>query len=149
MNWNLVWTPIDNHISKFTIYLGDEPILTKTMNGQIYQTDTNSCLTFVENSYKFSFEDFNEFIGDFEMGKQTKFSFDIWNGEEAFAYDELTERLTWAHDSNISELHFSTLIDERTRIQFGGEFKNFLNFYLEYYSTYLSKEQEETACKQI
>ena len=148
MNWNLVWTPIHNQTSKFTIYLGDEPILTKTMYGQIYQTNKKLWLTFVENS-KFSFEDFNEFIGDFEIGEQAKFSFSLLNGEDSLVYDKSTERLTWALESYTSNLHFSAQMDERTRIQFAREFKNFFNFYLEYYSTYLSKEQEETACKQI
>jgi len=134
MNWNLVWEPIHNQTSKFTIYLGDEPILTKTMYGQIYQTNTNSWLTFVEN-FKFSFEDFNEFISDFETGKQSKSSFSVLNGEDSLVYDELTERLTWALVYNESNLHFSAQMDNRTRMQFVGEFKKFLNFYLEYYST--------------
>jgi hypothetical protein len=134
MNWNLVWEPIHNQTSKFTIYLGDEPILTKTMYGQIYHTNTNSWLTFVEN-FKFSFENFNEFINDFETGRQAKFSFSLLNGEDSLVYDELTERLTWALESNTSNLHFSFQMDEKTRMQIVGEFKKFLNFYLDYYST--------------
>lgn len=142
MNWNLVWIPEPSESndcskpsgeSKFIFYLGDEPILTKRMYGQIYRTDKDSWLTFVENSHKFSFEDFNEFIVDFEKSAQAKIKFDVWDGEEAFAYDSESDRLTIALDSYTSNMYFSIPIDERTRVQFAGEFKKFLTYYLEFF----------------
>jgi len=146
MIWNLIWTPIHNQTSKFTIYLEDEIVLTKTIYGQIYQNNTNFWLSFIENS-KFSFEDFNEFINDFETGKDVKFSFNILNGEDELVYNKFTERLTWLLGSHTSNLLFSHQIDERTRMQFAREFRKFLNYYLKFYlefsSNGLSEEKEE------
>jgi len=91
MNWNLVWTNETNTSktegmfdSKFIFYFGDEPVLTKRMYGQIYRTENDAWLTFVENSHKFSFEDFNEFIMDFEKSSQAKIKFNAWDGEVCF-----------------------------------------------------------------
>ncbi len=136
MSWNLVWTSENNNAnSKFVFYLGDEPILTKLMYGQIFRTDKEAWLTFVENSHKFSFEDFNEFIIDFEKSAQAKIKFDVWDGEEAFAYDSESERLIIALDSYTSNMNFSIPIDERSRVQFVGEFRKFLNHYLEFFKS--------------
>lgn len=139
MSWNLVWTPVTNELtqsngdSKFVFYLGDEPILTKQMYGQIYQTEKESWLTFVENSHKFSFEDFSEFIMDFEKSSQAKISFDIWDGQDAFAYDSNSEQLIVALDSYTSNMKFSIPIDDRARAQFALEFRKFLNHYLSFF----------------
>jgi hypothetical protein len=135
MNWNLTWESIDTHNGKFTIYLGDEPVLTKRMYGQIYRTDKDTWITFVENSHKFSFEDCNEFIAQLENDTSGKITFDIWDGEEAIAYDSETQILTWALDSYTSNLHFSIPMDPRTRNQFAVQFRNFLNFYLNFYDS--------------
>ena len=140
MSWNLVWTPSESDDknfcnSKFVFYLGDEPILTKRMYGQIYRSEKESWLTFVENSHKFSFEDFNEFIIDFSKSAQAKIRFDVWDGEEAFAYDSDSERLIIALDSYTSNMNFSIPIDERIRNQFIGEFKKFLNYCLNFFET--------------
>jgi hypothetical protein len=152
MNWNLVWTNETNTSktegmfnSKFIFYLGDEPVLTKRMYGQIYRTENDAWLTFVENSHKFSFEDFNEFIMDFEKSSQAKIKFNVWDGkvcfnnqtclgrEEAFAYDSDSERFIVAFDSYTSNMNFSIPMDDRTRTQFTLEFRKFLTNSLEFF----------------
>ena len=145
MSWNLVWTSKDSEnkvssISEFVVLFGDEPILTKTMYGQITKSDNIPHLTFVESSYKFSFEDFNEFTSDFELGKQAKFSFDVLDGEDAFAYDETKETLIIALSSYTSNLKFEIPIDGRTRSQFVAEFRKFLKHSLECYEKFTKTE---------
>jgi hypothetical protein len=146
MNWNLVWnlcTDLESNAnscdSKFIFYLGDEPILTKSMYGQIYRTEKESWLTFVENSHKFSFEDFNEFIMDFEKSSQAKITFDnkqtCLGREEAFAYDSDSNRFIVALDSYTSNMIFSIPMDERTRTQFVKEFRKCLNHYLQFFES--------------
>ncbi len=140
MNWNLVWTPGESTgantcNSKFVFYLGDEPILTKKMNGQICQSQKKTWLTFVETMYKFSFENFNEFVMDFQKSTQAKISFDVWDGQESFVYDSDTDRLIIAFELYTSNMVFSISIDDRTRIQFVKEFNKFQNHYLEFFET--------------
>lgn len=142
MMWNLVWTPIDTCTSEFVICLGDEPVLTKRLCGRIVINGKESWLRFVESSYKFKFEDFNEFIGDFESNKQAKGIFNMTNGEEAFGYDPETSRLTWIFGSYTSNLNFTVELDERGRTQFAKEFRKFLNFYLEFYESNLDSDLE-------
>jgi len=145
MSWNLVWTSRNSEnkfssIGDFVVLFGDEPILTKTMYGQISKEDNKSHLTFVESSYKFNFEDFNEFIFDFELGKQAKFSFDVYDGEDVFAYDEISETLIIELSSFTSNLRFSIPIDGRSRSQFVAEFRKFLNHYLECFEKFNKKD---------
>ena len=133
MNWNLIWKPIDAYTSEFIVFLGDEPIITKKMFADIIRTPKNLYLTFVESSYKFSFELFNEFICEFESGKQTKFVFDINDGEEAFAYDSDMESLKIVFQLYSSNLNISIPMDERTRMQFANEFRKFLTHNMNLY----------------
>jgi len=141
MNWNLVWINELNETNKssfsgrFVFYLRDEPILTKRMYGQVCRSEKDVWMTFVENSHKFSFEDFNEFVTDFSESAQAKFQFDVWDGEEAFAYDSDSERLVVALESYTSNMNFSIPIDERTRTQFTGEFTKFLNCCIEFFES--------------
>lgn len=133
MSWNLLWTPNETNklTGEFVVLLDDEPFLSKKMYGQI--TNRSECfyLTFVKNLHKFSFEDFNEFINDFENGRQAKCSFDVWNGEDAFAYDETNEQLNIELSSYTSNLRITIPMIEKTRMQFAKKFRKFLTYYLE------------------
>lgn len=148
MNWNLVWTSIDKSTGEFVVLLGDEPILTKKMYGQIINGSSGSYLTFVENSYKFSFENFNEFVNDFDSGKQAKISFDVWDGEDAIAYDEDNESLNIELSSYTSNLKFSIGLNEKTRSQFASEFRKFLNHWMEFFESELKNKNSNSTIQQ-
>lgn len=133
MNWNLIWTPIGKTTGEFIFLFGDEPILTKQMRGKIINKTNDQYLTFVESTHKFTFEGFNEFIDEFEKGNEIKYSFDIWDGEDSFSYNNTDERLDITLVFYTSNLTFSIELTEKVRHQFATEFRKFLAHYLKFF----------------
>lgn len=128
MSWNLTWNLIESNESEFVVLLNDEPIARKTLHANVYLNKSQKYLTFAETSYVFKFDNFSNFINMLENDQSCDFYFDVYDGYDKFEYDKNTSKLIFHWSMYSQSLIVSIPIDDRSRVQFASQFKNFLEY---------------------
>jgi hypothetical protein len=125
--WSLNWIEngLNNTENYFSFKFGEIEILTKKM----YITSINKetgFLSFADNNYNFDFAKFEEFINSFSKGHKARFSFDVYDGNDGFIFENNTLNIELSfYTSNLSS-HIK--LNDNERKQFVIQFTNFLNW---------------------